>query len=144
MSYRAAIILVQNDKVALIERHRDGLHYFTFPGGHIDPGETPEAAAIRETEEELGLQVVIRQLVVTGEWQGRKQFYFLVEAIDGKFGSGTGEEMNHPKPEKGTYQPVWIPVAQLLDLPIKPRLMAEQLLRFIKDGWPDEPVVIRE
>jgi len=144
MSYRAAIILLQDDNVALIERHRAGLHYFTFPGGHIEPDETPEAAAVRETEEELGLQVVIRQLVVTGEWQGRKQFYFLVDAINGKFGSGTGEEMNHPKPEKGTYQPVWIPVTQLLDLPIKPRLMAEQLLHFIKDGWPDEPVIIRE
>jgi hypothetical protein len=31
MSYRAAIILLQGNKVALIERHRAGLHYFTFP-----------------------------------------------------------------------------------------------------------------
>ena len=55
MSYRAGIILVLNDKVALIERHRAGLHYFTFPGGHVDKGETPERTAVRETEEELGL-----------------------------------------------------------------------------------------
>ncbi len=144
MSYRAAILLLQDDKVALIERHRDGLHYFTFPGGHIEPGETPEVAAIRETEEELGLQVAIRKLVVTGEWNDREQFYFLVDATGGTFGAGTGEEINHPKPEKGTYQPVWIPVSQLLDLPVKPRLMAEQLTHFIKDGWPEEPVIIRE
>jgi 8-oxo-dGTP diphosphatase len=144
MSYRAAILLLQDDKVALIERHRAGLHYFVFPGGHIEPGEEPEAAAIREAEEELGLKVAIRKLVVTGEWQGREQFYFLVDEIGGTFGTGTGEEMNHPNPEKGTYQPVWIPVLQLFDLPIKPRLMAEQLVRFVKDGWPESPVVIRE
>jgi 8-oxo-dGTP diphosphatase len=144
MSYRAAILLLQDDKVALIERHRDGLHYFTFPGGHIEPGETPEAAGIRETEEELGLQVTIRKLAVVADWQGCSQYYFLVDVIGGTFGSGTGEEMNHPKPEKGTYQPVWMPVAQLLDQPIKPRQMAELLVRFVKEGWPEETVVFQE
>jgi 8-oxo-dGTP pyrophosphatase MutT (NUDIX family) len=144
MSYRAAILLLQDDKVALIERRRAGLHYLTFPGGHIEPGEEPEAAAIRETEEELGLQVAIRRLVVEGDFQGGSQYYFLVDAIGGTFGSGTGEEMLHPKPEKGTYRPVWMPVAQLLDQPIKPREMAELLVRFVKEGWPKETVVFQE
>jgi 8-oxo-dGTP pyrophosphatase MutT (NUDIX family) len=144
MSYRAAILLLQDDKIALIERHRAGLHYFTFPGGHIEPGETPEAAAIRETEEELGLQVVIRRLAVVADWQGRSQYYFLVDAVGGTFGAGTGEEMTHPKPEKGTYQPVWVPVAQLPGLPVKPTEMAELLVRYMQEGWPEEPVIIHE
>jgi 8-oxo-dGTP diphosphatase len=144
MSYRAAILLLQDDKVALIERHRDGLHYFTFPGGHIEPGEEPEAAAIRETEEELGLQITIRKLAVIADWQGHSQYYYLVDGIGGTFGAGTGEEMIHPKPEKGTYQPVWMPVAQLLNQPIKPRQMAELLVRFVKEGWPENPVIIHE
>ncbi len=59
MSYRAAILLLQDNKIALIERHRQGLHYFTFPGSHVDEGETPEQAAIRETLEELGLEVTL-------------------------------------------------------------------------------------
>lgn len=32
MRTRAAI-LIQNHALALIERHRDGMRYFTFPGG---------------------------------------------------------------------------------------------------------------
>lgn len=144
MSYRAAILLLQDDKVALIERHRAGLHYFTIPGGHIEPGETPEAAAVREAEEELGIKVAIRKLVAEGYFNGSTQYYYLVDAIDGTFGTGTGEEMNHPKPEKGTYQPVWMPVAQLPDQPIKPRAIAELLVHFVKEGWPEAPVIIHE
>jgi 8-oxo-dGTP diphosphatase len=142
MSYRAAILLLQADKVALIERHRAGLHYFTIPGGHIEAGETPEAAAIREAEEELGLKVAIRKLVVEGNFNGDPQYYYLVDVIDGTFGTGTGEEMNHVNPGKGTYQPVWMPIAQLLNQPVKPREMAELLVRFVKEGWPEEPVKI--
>lgn len=142
MSYRAAILLLRENKVALIERHRAGLHYFTIPGGHIEAGETPEAAAVREAEEELGLKVAIRKLVVEGNYHGSPQYYYLVDAIEGMFGAGTGEEMNHVNPEKGTYQPVWMPVSQLLDQPIRPRRIAELLVRFVKEGWPEEPVKI--
>jgi 8-oxo-dGTP diphosphatase len=144
MSYRAAILLLQDDKIAMIERHRQGLHYFTFPGGHVDEGETPEQAAIRETMEALGLQVELKKLVVKMGWQGKWQYYYLVEVTGGTFGTGTGEEMHHPLPEKGTYRPVWVPIANLLNQPVKPREMAELVLRFLKEGWPEQPVVIPE
>ncbi len=40
----------------LLLRHRR-LGIWVQPGGHLDPGETPWAAACRETEEETGLTV---------------------------------------------------------------------------------------
>jgi len=144
MSYRAGIILVQDNKVALIERHRAGLHYFTFPGGHVDEGETPERTAVRETEEELGLQVTLKQLVANFSWKGKWQYYYLVEVTGGAFGSGKGDELFDLLPQHGTYRPMWMPVSELLDQPVKPPQLAELVVRAVKEGWPKEPVLIPE
>jgi 8-oxo-dGTP diphosphatase len=144
MSYRAAVILIENEQVALIERHRQGAHYFTFPGGHVDPGETPEHAAIREAEEELGLKVVVKRLLAEVWWHDKPQFYYLVETAGGVFGTGTGEELSSPLPEKGTYTPVWMPVSGLPDQPVLPHVIAEMVFKFPVEGWPEPPPVIRE
>jgi 8-oxo-dGTP diphosphatase len=144
MSYRAGIILIQEGKVALIERSRDGRHYFAFPGGHIDARETPEQAAVRETLEELGLQVRITRLVAKFLWQGWWQFYFLAESLAGEFGSGKGEEMLHPAKEKGTYRPVWMPLAEIPSQPVMPPALASLVVRSAVNGWPEQPVVIAE
>lgn len=144
MSYRAAVILIENGQVALIERHRQGRHYFTFPGGHVDPGETPEQAAVRETEEELGLKVEIKQLLAKIWWRGKPQYYYLAETVAGIFGTGRGKEILHPHPEKGTYEPVWVALGDLLEKPVQPRSMVEIVARAQTGGWPDPPPVLHE
>ena len=144
MSHRAAIILIENGQIALIERHRLGLHYFTFPGGHVEPGETPEQAAIRETEEELGLQVTIKRLLAEIWWHHKPQYYYLVDTIGGTFGTGTGEEMAHPHHVRGTYKPIWIPIHGLLDLPVLPRLLAQIVVEAQSASWPDPVPVLHD
>lgn len=144
MSYRAAIVLLQGDRVALIERHRQGEHYFTFPGGHVEPDETPEQAALREAEEELGLRIAIKKLLAIAWWRGHPQYYYLVEARGGVFGSGHGEEMHHLHPEKGSYRPLWMSVEDLLHRPVLPRTLAERVAEWARAGWPEEVVVIPE
>ncbi len=144
MSYRAAIILIQAGKIALIERHKQGQHYFVFPGGHIEPGETPKQADARETLEELGLQVEIRKLAAEIWWNGNPQYYYLVEGTGGTFGSGTGEEMQGQKPEKGTYQPVWVPLQDLPNLPLMPPTAARLLLEAQAKGWPEPAPILHD
>jgi ADP-ribose pyrophosphatase YjhB (NUDIX family) len=39
------------------------LGFWTFPGGYVDLGEIPEAAALRETVEEVGMNVAIQRLL---------------------------------------------------------------------------------
>jgi 8-oxo-dGTP pyrophosphatase MutT (NUDIX family) len=49
----ASGLVIDFDKVLLIRHPYLGL--WIQPGGHIDEGETPESAAIRETQEETGV-----------------------------------------------------------------------------------------
>ena len=144
MSYRAAVILLQDNQIALIERHRAGQHYFTFPGGHVEPGETPEQAAVRETREELGVEVNIQRLVAEIWWHDRPQYYYLVALAGGVFGSGTGEEMHNPPPERGSYQPLWVPIRDLLELPVLPRPAALMVVQAQSTGWPEPAPVLHE
>ena len=55
-----AAALVDRDGRLLVQKRPDGLPMaglWEFPGGKIDPGETPEQALIRELAEELGIDV---------------------------------------------------------------------------------------
>ncbi len=56
----AALALIDTDGRVLVATRRAGSHLaglWEFPGGKVEPGETPEAAVIREAREELGIDI---------------------------------------------------------------------------------------
>jgi len=148
MRTRAGIILIEDERVALIERHRAGLDYFVFPGGGVDEGETAEQAAIREAMEELGVEVAIKRKVVVIHFDQSTQVYYLVERVSGEFGTGTGEEFTDSDPndpEEEIYIPIWMPIDELpRHKKVFPESVAKILLKARTAGWSDEPVVVIE
>ena len=64
-------------------------HQWVFPKGHIEPGETPEQAAIREVEEEAGVAATVTEPIGTLEFRNargmvRAQFYLMAFVSEGK------------------------------------------------------------
>jgi 8-oxo-dGTP diphosphatase len=60
----AACYVVRDRQLLMVRRRfRDGAPEWTGPRGNVEPGETPEEAAVREVKEEVGLTVeVVRRL----------------------------------------------------------------------------------
>ncbi|WKZ41432.1 MAG: NUDIX domain-containing protein [Anaerolineales bacterium] len=142
---RAGIILIEDGKLALMERHKQGRHYFAFPGGGVDEGETEEQAAVREAYEELGIHVEVMQLAAEVLREGRrKQVYFLVQRTGGEFGTGTGEEYDEPDEFNGTYHPMWMPLEDVVKENVVPRELAELTVRSHREGWSKQAVIIHE
>lgn len=60
----SAAIILQDGKLLLAQRKvREGSLSWQFPAGEVEPGESPEEAAVRETAEEVGLKVHATQLL---------------------------------------------------------------------------------
>ena len=145
MRTRSAAILIQDNSIALIERHRAGMHYFTFPGGGVNEGESPEQAVVREVYEELGVEVRVQRLVAKIWFRGNPQFFFLVEQMSGEFGSGAGEEYSSERdPSRGSYKPIWMPFVEVPTKNVLPRSIAELVIQSHLKAWPWEPITITE
>lgn len=76
----AAGVIIVNDQgqILLVQRgHQPQVGRWTVPGGRLEPGETPEQAAVREALEETGLHVRIER-----------------EALRVRLPAGTGREFD--------------------------------------------------
>jgi mutator protein MutT len=112
-----ALALISSGQSWLVGRRAGGRIFaglWEFPGGKMEPGETPQEAAVRETQEETGLAV--EPLELLGELRtahaGREFVLHLVhcQAIAGQ-----------PAPRDPAVEQVrWVNTAELETLPMPP------------------------
>ncbi|MFE2850606.1 NUDIX hydrolase [Streptomyces lavendulae] len=89
-------IITDAGRVLMIRRReREGKLLWAFPGGGIEEGETPEQAAVRETAEEVDLEV--KAIKPLGErvhpQTGRHMSYVACEVVAGEARVADEEEL---------------------------------------------------
>lgn len=80
MPQAAAIVLVRTGSRWLVVRRPEGAHEWSIPGGHVEPGETPARAGIREVREETGIDV--RSVIALGvDYDGARPVYVFLATM---------------------------------------------------------------
>lgn len=65
--------ILERDGRVLIARRKPGRHMgrkWEFPGGKIEPGETPEQSLARELQEELGVRAHVGEFLCRASYEG--------------------------------------------------------------------------
>ena len=140
MNQRVRGIIINDKKIALIQRVKGDKTYYIFPGGGVEEGETILEALHREMKEELGIEISVGERFAEYRHEGHDgkeevaHDFYLCKETGGVFGSGDGPEYqpNTPYAVDGTHDPIWIPLSKLNDIDLKPeeikKLVMEKFL----------------
>ena len=113
----AAAALIDADGRVLLCRRPEGKQLaglWEFPGGKVEAGETPEAALIRELDEELGIQVrspCLAPFVFASH--AYEDFHLLMPLYLCRRWDGTVSAKEHP-------EIAWVKPLRLRDYPMPP------------------------
>jgi 8-oxo-dGTP diphosphatase len=112
-----AVALVDADRRVLIAQRPQGkamAGLWEFPGGKVEPGETPEAALIRELEEELGISTKQACLApVSFASHSYENFHLLMPLYACRKWQGTPQPREHTDLK-------WVRPHKLRDYPMPP------------------------
>ena len=137
-------IVLRGDEILMVrEKGR-----WSLPKGGLDAGELVQQGAIRETYEETGLHVEVRELAFVVEFQAKTwghhiQFFYL--------GRETGGVLGPKDPDREVQEAKFIPLRQLREyLRFRPRLVAvetwlrERKPRHFVFDLDKEPAMLRQ
>jgi 8-oxo-dGTP diphosphatase len=130
---RAGAIVIAEDRLLLIEFvDEGGDRWYELPGGGVEPGESIEAAVVRELLEETGLAGTIGPQVAEVWMSGRHEHYFLMDVADATLDGG--------RYDNNGGRPAWLPLDEVAAARLWPVRLRWRLAHWHEHGWPDRPI----
>ena len=112
----AIAVVIHEDRVLLVRRKKEpDVGRWGFPGGHVDPGETALAAAVRELAEETSVRAVAERYltnldIIVRDDAGALRFHFLLAAVLCRYESGT------PMADDDVSEAAWFALSEVAQL----------------------------
>jgi 8-oxo-dGTP pyrophosphatase MutT (NUDIX family) len=131
LTHSAGGIVRQGASVLMIYRS----HMWDLPKGTVEPGETPTIAAIREVQEECGVQASVQREFFT-TWHAfqlnhtrllKKTTWYIMDCIEDKYMA--------PQQEEAIEQVTWVPLAKLPHMLKNTYASIQMLLQAYQNYW---------
>ena len=144
MATAVRAIIIQNNKILLMRRNKQGGDYYTLVGGAVKANESAEQALVREVKEESGLDVTHARLVFIEEHPAphNEQQIFLCEIVPREAVAiqDFTEEAMLNKLDYNTHEPVWTPANRFSSVPFRTPQLQDAICKALLKGFPAEPI----
>jgi ADP-ribose pyrophosphatase YjhB (NUDIX family) len=144
MANAARAILIEDNKMLLMHRNKNGKMYFTLVGGQLREDEPPEQGLAREVKEETGLDVTSTRLVYLEEHPEPYNNQYIFVCTVAPHGEAalqdTSEEALMNRVTTNLHSPVWVDASSFGSLPFLTMNLQKAIVGAIKKGFPETPV----
>jgi 8-oxo-dGTP pyrophosphatase MutT (NUDIX family) len=144
MGKAARAIIIENNKLLVMHRNKQGSQYFTLVGGQVGESETIEQALMREVKEETGLTITTGRLVYVEYHQEpyNEQYIYLCEVAphaDVVIGDSS-EEAFMNRLGVNIHKPLWTDKKAFANIAFRTPQLQEAIVKALKKGFPKEAV----